>query len=26
LGERFEQGVQSVIEGRELPWHVVRLG
>ena len=26
LGERFEQGVQSVIDGRELPWHVVRLG
>src|SRR4029078_954259 len=26
LGERFEQGVQGVIEGRELPWHVVRLG
>ncbi|MGE5227752.1 MAG: aspartate aminotransferase family protein [Planctomycetaceae bacterium] len=26
LGERFEQGVQSVIESRELPWHVVRLG
>jgi glutamate-1-semialdehyde 2,1-aminomutase len=26
LGERFEHGVQGVIEGRELPWHVVRLG
>jgi glutamate-1-semialdehyde 2,1-aminomutase len=26
LGERFEQGVQSVIESRALPWHVVRLG
>jgi glutamate-1-semialdehyde aminotransferase len=26
LGERFEQGVQGVIESRELPWHVVRLG
>jgi len=26
LGERFEEGVRSVIEGRELPWHVVRLG
>ena len=26
LGERFEQGVQDVIAGRELPWHVVRLG
>jgi glutamate-1-semialdehyde 2,1-aminomutase len=26
LGERFEQGVQSVIETRDLPWHVVRLG
>jgi glutamate-1-semialdehyde 2,1-aminomutase len=26
LGERFEQGVQGVIAGRELPWHVVRLG
>jgi glutamate-1-semialdehyde aminotransferase len=26
LGERFEQGVQSVIESRDLPWHVVRLG
>ena len=26
LGERFEQGVQSVIESRGLPWHVVRLG
>jgi glutamate-1-semialdehyde 2,1-aminomutase len=26
LGERFERGVQSVIESRGLPWHVVRLG
>jgi glutamate-1-semialdehyde 2,1-aminomutase len=26
LGERFEQGVREVIEWRELPWHVVRLG
>jgi glutamate-1-semialdehyde 2,1-aminomutase len=26
LGERFEQGVQQVIESRELPWHVTRLG
>jgi glutamate-1-semialdehyde 2,1-aminomutase len=26
LGERFEQGVQSVIDGRGLPWHVTRLG
>jgi glutamate-1-semialdehyde 2,1-aminomutase len=26
LGERFERGVQGVIESRELPWHVVRLG
>jgi glutamate-1-semialdehyde 2,1-aminomutase len=26
LGERFERGVQDVIESRELPWHVVRLG
>jgi len=26
LGERFEQGVQGVIESRDLPWHVVRLG
>jgi glutamate-1-semialdehyde 2,1-aminomutase len=26
LGERFEAGVQAVIEGRALPWHVVRLG
>jgi glutamate-1-semialdehyde 2,1-aminomutase len=26
LGERFERGVQDVIETRELPWHVVRLG
>jgi glutamate-1-semialdehyde 2,1-aminomutase len=26
LGERFEQGLRSVIETRELPWHVVRLG
>lgn len=26
LGERFEEGVSDVIESRELPWHVVRLG
>ena len=26
LGERFEQGVQDVIDSRELPWHVTRLG
>jgi glutamate-1-semialdehyde 2,1-aminomutase len=26
LGERFEQGVQSVIDGYSLPWHVTRLG
>jgi glutamate-1-semialdehyde 2,1-aminomutase len=26
LGERFEQGVRDVIESREFPWHVVRLG
>jgi glutamate-1-semialdehyde 2,1-aminomutase len=26
LGERFERGVREVIAGRELPWHVVRLG
>jgi glutamate-1-semialdehyde 2,1-aminomutase len=26
LGERFEEGVRGVIESRELPWHVVRLG
>jgi glutamate-1-semialdehyde 2,1-aminomutase len=26
LGERFEEGVRSVIESRGLPWHVVRLG
>ena len=26
LGERFEAGVQSVIDTHELPWHVVRLG
>jgi glutamate-1-semialdehyde 2,1-aminomutase len=26
LGERFEEGVRAVIESRELPWHVVRLG
>ena len=26
LAERFEQGVQEVIQSRELPWHVVRLG
>jgi len=26
LGERFEAGVREVIDSRELPWHVVRLG
>jgi glutamate-1-semialdehyde 2,1-aminomutase len=26
LGERFEQGVQEVIDTRELPFHVTRLG
>ena len=26
LGERFEQGVQSVIDANALPWHVTRLG
>jgi len=26
LGERFEEGVRGVIEGRGLPWNVVRLG
>ena len=26
LGERFEQGVQGVIDEYELPWHVTRLG
>jgi glutamate-1-semialdehyde 2,1-aminomutase len=26
LGERFEQGVQGVIDGHGLPWHVTRLG
>jgi glutamate-1-semialdehyde 2,1-aminomutase len=26
LGERFEAGVQGVIDSRELPWHVTRLG
>jgi glutamate-1-semialdehyde 2,1-aminomutase len=26
LGERFEQGVASVIAERSLPWHVTRLG
>jgi glutamate-1-semialdehyde 2,1-aminomutase len=26
LGERFEEGVQSVIDSRELPWHVTRIG
>ena len=26
LGERFEQGVQGVIDGNGLPWHVTRLG
>ena len=26
LGERFEQGVQGVIDANGLPWHVTRLG
>ena len=26
FGERFEEGVRGVVESRELPWHVVRLG
>jgi glutamate-1-semialdehyde 2,1-aminomutase len=26
LGERFERGVQEVIDERGLPWHVTRLG
>jgi glutamate-1-semialdehyde aminotransferase len=26
LGERFEEGVQGVIDGHGLPWHVTRLG
>jgi glutamate-1-semialdehyde 2,1-aminomutase len=26
LGERFEDGVQQVIDEHSLPWHVVRLG
>jgi glutamate-1-semialdehyde 2,1-aminomutase len=26
LGERFEAGVQQVIDEHDLPWHVVRLG
>ena len=26
LGERFERGVNGVIEGRGLPWHAVRIG
>jgi glutamate-1-semialdehyde 2,1-aminomutase len=26
LGERFETGVQDVIDSRELPWHVTRIG
>jgi glutamate-1-semialdehyde 2,1-aminomutase len=26
LGERFEDGVRSVIDANQLPWHVVRLG
>ena len=26
LGERFESGVQGVIDSRDLPWHVTRLG
>jgi glutamate-1-semialdehyde 2,1-aminomutase len=26
LGERFEEGVQSAIDGHSLPWHVTRLG
>jgi glutamate-1-semialdehyde 2,1-aminomutase len=26
LGERFESGVQAVIDAHDLPWHVTRLG
>jgi glutamate-1-semialdehyde 2,1-aminomutase len=26
LGERFEEGVHDVIETRDLPWHVTRVG
>ena len=26
LGERFEEGVQAMIDSRELPWHVTRIG
>jgi glutamate-1-semialdehyde 2,1-aminomutase len=26
LGEQFEEGVQGVIDSRELPWHVTRIG
>ena len=26
LAKRFEQGVQSVIEEYQLPWHITRLG
>jgi glutamate-1-semialdehyde aminotransferase len=26
LGERFEAGVREVIDSRDLPWHVTRLG
>jgi glutamate-1-semialdehyde 2,1-aminomutase len=26
LGERFENGVKDVIESRDLPWHVTRVG
>jgi glutamate-1-semialdehyde 2,1-aminomutase len=26
LGERFEEGVTGVVDSRELPWHVTRLG
>jgi glutamate-1-semialdehyde aminotransferase len=26
MGERFEAGVRDVIESRQLPWHVTRLG
>ncbi|MDE3026146.1 MAG: aminotransferase class III-fold pyridoxal phosphate-dependent enzyme, partial [Acidobacteriota bacterium] len=26
LGERFENGVRSVLESRGLPWHVTRIG
>jgi glutamate-1-semialdehyde 2,1-aminomutase len=26
LGERFEEGVQRVIDARALPWHVTRVG